>query len=193
MILKTFYLNKKKLYLYNNKCIKVNFINQRTMFSSSRQGMTHIIARKPIVISTITKTTNSEQNIGVLIAYKYKKTAVKQYSNDGTGQRSHVCINNCVSNACEEKKCVTLCDKLKNSEILGHTTHGPVVGRYYRYISNFDANGKKKTQYFIPVEKEKNVTATEMQKLVQQNEIKEDLVQTKYLNSSADIYDKFKE
>ena len=78
------------------------------------------------------------------------KTSVSfnhEYSNDGANKsHGHVCKETCVLKDCDNKKCLLLCDQRKETEILGHNTHKPPIGRMAKIISDYDAQGKKKSQ-----------------------------------------------
>lgn len=55
----------------------------------------------------------------------------------------------CVEKECETKQCPAICGDLVKSKILGHNSHSPKTGRYYRYVVSQDVKGQHKTQYFI--------------------------------------------
>lgn len=120
------------------------------------------------------------------------KDAIKSYANDGTGKHPHVLKQTCVNENCENKQCANPCAEPINQEVYAHLTHAPKVGRYTRYVSNTDANGELKAQYYIKATG-KEISAKEFQKLLNSKAIKEDQVVTIYINSTIEITNKYHE
>ena len=73
---------------------------------------------------------------------------------------------------------------------MGHNTHKPPVGRFARHISGKDANGTYNSQYFTKSTSSKTVTAATVSQY-KPNEMKVDVTQTNFVNSSDDIRNKY--
>ena len=132
----------------------------------------------------------NQSNMSTIRFNKFKGKA-KKLVNDETGKHSHGCREKCDIADCSEKKCESLCGSLQEMDILGHTTHNPPIGKYYRVVSDYDADGKPRTQYFV--RGKKKVINDNQKKEYSDKEVKTDEKQTKHANSSDEIRKKFED
>lgn len=153
--------HKYALIIYHKKIIQ-----KRTMFAAS--------ATRKIIPSGVFR------QYTTIIPCKVPKVL----ANDGTSKHTHVVEQTCILEDCDTKKCLNLCSSKNTFRILGHNTHKPPVGRLTRFISEQDADGNLKTQYFVP--SNKKIEITEHQHGFQ---IKTNLKTKSYIDKHSDKYE----
>ena len=108
----------------------------------------------------------------------------QNYVNDETGKHPHVGTQECQITDCEAKKCPTVCNEPTIFYINGHFTHNPPKDKISYHIANEDIKGDPKAQYFVPVNK--NIEMTKKEK---ENYIKEDSKTQAYVNKYKDNFE----
>ena len=166
-------------HLINSKLLPPFF--KRTMHQSS----VYVRGLKNVVEHTLNQPTTTRSYTRT--AVRLKKQAAKDLANDHTGKHPHVTENYCILKGCENQKCPSLCDQPNGSDIKGHNTHKPPVGRIARFVDSQDANGNAESQYFVKTNKKVTVSETEKQQYGK--EIKDDPKQTTYVQNHDDKYD----
>ena len=86
-------------------------------------------------------------------------------SNDNSGKHPHIVKESCESKDCDNKVCSTVCDNNNQFSVLGHNTHKPLIGRFSKFISDYDANGEPDVQYFTKTNQPKTITGEEKKNL----------------------------
>lgn len=81
--------------------------------------------------------------------FKSKSTAAQTLASDDTGKHPHILDKFCIDVECFKKQCSELCNNFYNMKTRGFFTHSPIVGKYCRYVHEYDANYKKETQYYV--------------------------------------------
>lgn len=123
-----------------NRC-GLTSVSLTTKISISKRYMFRIATNTASPVIRIT----SNRAMSTLIAAKVPKPI----ANDGTGKHAHVCRQECIVNDCSTKDCEELCATLQKTTSVGHTTHNPPIGSYYRVLGDTDANEEQRTQYFV--------------------------------------------
>lgn len=133
---------------------------------------------------SITATQQPNQPYSTKTGVKFSK----KYSNDNMNKTHvHVCKEKCVLQDCETKECPTLCDTRTETEILGHNTHKPPIGRMARRIFETDAKGDNKSQWFVKSNRPNKISEQERQQSTK--DIKPDAKQNDFIQTHTDKYE----
>lgn len=97
-----------------------------------------------------------QEPMSTLRAVTLKKKAIPVLANDNFDNHSHIVKETCTTENCNVLKCNTNCNPIKKAEVLGHYTHKPPVGRMCKHISEVDAAGNVKSQYFVKTNEKKD-------------------------------------
>lgn len=148
------------------------------MLSRIQQTLTKLPAKKNVLGEPSRVTSGSQ--------------AAKDLAADGNGKHVHLFEETCIKSDCEKKTCPTLCDNLDTIQTKGHFTHGPKAGKFSKQLSDLDANGAKKGQYYTKnCDKHKKVSGQKPVSYKTNKEIKLDAKMQQYLQK-PEIADKFK-
>lgn len=132
-------------------------IKQRNIYTIHKRTM----HRTPSLVTKLIPVVNqyTGNNMSTRVAIKVKGKAAQELANDNKGKHTHVAEESCIKTNCETKTCASLCDTSKDFSIRGHNTHKPPIGRFCRFVSETDANGEAKPQYFVSTSaKKKNIS-----------------------------------
>lgn len=143
-----------------------------------------------ITDSTILNTTlTSSYSTKRAVQFKKKSDAAKDLAtDDGLNMHTHLVKAECDKSLCRTKKCVELCGKVTSLKTVGFLTHKPVAGKYAKYISDNDANGKNETQYYIKNnDKNKKVDVAKIASY-KQNDIKDKPKFDKFITNNEDKF-----
>jgi len=164
-----------------SQCRYSNLFSKRFMFKQALKRINDIPTGKsyfkPIAQQYSTRTT-----------CQFKGKAAKDLANDHTGKHTHVIEEKCIVTDCENQKCPSLCDNANGFAVKGHNTHKPPVGRMTRFVSEKDANGVNKPQYFVPSNTKKEVTEQDRQQKYSKD-IKPDPKQQAFVTQHDDKYE----
>lgn len=83
---------------------------------------------------------------------------------------------------------MNLCASRKETEILGHNTHRPPIGRMAKRISDIDAQGNKSDQWYIRNNNRKKISEAERQQM-NPKDIKPNLKQQSYTDKNFEKYE----
>ena len=131
--------------------------------------------------------TNSTRSYATKRAVRLNKDAAKDYANDGSGKHPHIGSEKCTVEDCESKECPTLCGDPTKFNIKGHNTHKPPIGRFCRFVSEEDAKGEFRAQYYVKTNKKTEMTQEEKQQYGKN--IKADPATQAYVEKYKDKYE----
>lgn len=158
------------------KQISLNKIHKRSMFKTVIHKSAYY-SRLPL--------TNTRPHTTTIVRMKKKSNAVQDLAADDTGIHSHALGQVCVKNDCETKACPQLCDNVKKVYTKGFFTHKPIAGKFCRFVSDFDANNKQDTQYYVKnADKSKEVDGQKASAYYQNKELKPDSKMNNYIQDS---------
>lgn len=114
-------------------------------------------------------------------------------SADDNTKHCHKFTQTCDQHNCFEKKCDNLCDNLKTVYSDGFFTHGPVAGKFSKFVSPTDTHGKENSQYFTSNnDKTKQIDGNTFINFVKNKEIKS-VPKFDAYSKQSEISDKFNE
>lgn len=175
------------MFLLSNIPKKINKLEKRNAINIHKRFMHRTGPRVGYYLHSNTFNSTSRAYYSTKTAANLTKQAVQDLANDGSGKHPHVMENFCILKGCENKKCPSLCDQSAKYRILGHNTHKPPIGRFARFIDDYDANGDLKKQYFVSTNEKKEITEQEKQNYGKN--LKPNPKQTNYIQNHEDKYD----
>lgn len=122
-----------------------------------------------------------------LVVTLFSMLQFEKINTDGSRKHTNVVKENCTLLDCQQKKGSFSCDQSAKYRILGHNTHKPPIGRFARFIDDYDANGDPKKQYFVSTNEKKEITEQEKQNYGKN--LKPNPKQTNYIQNHEDKYD----
>ena len=180
----TYSKNKENTLLITSKtCLTKDVKIKNTKRTMFRITMSHVPTRG---ISPVTTITTRAYTRGP-VKFQPKSQAAKDQANDSTGTHTHVADKHCTMKDCGNIKCKTLCGPEEKIKVLGHHTHKPPIGRFMRLISEEDATGASRNQYFVKTNKETVISQKEKQ--TYGNQMKDDIKQEPFITKNIDKYD----
>jgi hypothetical protein len=158
------------------------------MFNPFKNGMNKATRLTPLP-SQIGKVRNV-----CYIAGKFNgEAANKKYANDeGTGHPHALAVNCKVNPDCANKTCENPCGEFKETGVNGHFTHTPPVDKQSVKVGDTDANGDPRPQFFVLSKEKPTIPGDELNKLLENGDIKYNQKVSDYINADKNIIDKIK-
>ena len=165
--------------------VHVSLPTRITISTRSLLSIAHIISKRvPLVPKRVFNEPLTKHRVTEAVRFKQNSGVVQKLAADDTGKHPHIVEKLCENNECETKKCPVLCDPLKETKTRGFLTHGPVTGKFSRFLADNDANGKPGNQYFTENhDKSKKANAQETQSYEKSKELKHDSKVTAYFKN----------
>ena len=125
------------------------------------------------------------------MSYMHTKTlkgAAKVYANDSTGKHPHLLETSCEKPECSSQVCTTPCDKQVESQVKGHFTHKPPIGRNCKFLSEKDCHQVEDAQYFIRAVPVKNpISAKDITKFQKKKDIENHEKGTEFCRDNEEL------
>jgi len=169
------------------------YIKKNTLYTENRRYMQRASSKVleiALIRHNIAKPLLNHQAVERTMSYLYSASfskGAKKFANDGSGKHPHVVETFCKKESCETDKCSSICNSPDKTEVKGHYTHKPPVGRHCSYVSKKDCENEENSQYFVRAIPKKEIPADALKTHIDNENIKVNKNATAFCQNNEDL------